>query len=362
MRSQKIKNFRLARRGNMQLDFLGEFTELNQFLKSFSRSPMQTNSLYQSDAEIVQLSQDNYLAISLDIVGDEQSWGLITNFKNMGKHALESALSDLAAVGVDPKGFIQCLIIGKNQTNDHVESLLAGINEASIKNNLFLFGGDTASGELFSLHLTVLGHSQKKPISRFGMAKGDCLYTTCKAGRGNSLVARRLLGRNDSFGEADYLAKARLQESHLIRNYASCMIDSSDGFLNSLDLLVRVNNIGISCESSLDSLLHPLAREAQKEFSLSPWAFLAGEFGDYELIFSVPFEKAASFENDYNQEFNGLLKIGTATEIPELKILNSKNNCVAYDASVARNLYKSKAQDQSGYIQDFLALGKQLGF
>ncbi len=346
----------------MKLESLSEFTELNHFLKSFSRSPFQTNSLYQSDAEILQLSADNYLAISLDIVGDEQSWRLITDFENIGKHALESALSDLAATGVIPKGFLQCLIIGNNQSNDQVESLLAGLNESAKNNNLYLFGGDTASGELFSLHLTVLGHSQRKPISRQGMSKGDCIYTTNKAGRGNALVAQRWLGRTESIREIEYLAKARLHESQVIKNYATCMIDSSDGFLNSLDLLVRVNNIGISCELSLNSLLDPLASEALQDFSLFPWAFLAGEFGDYELIFSVPSEISALFEKDYNQEFTGLLKIGIATETPELRLVNSKNRSVAYDASTARNLFKIKSRDQTGYIQDFLELGKQLGF
>ncbi|MBL7543442.1 MAG: hypothetical protein JNL11_06475 [Bdellovibrionaceae bacterium] len=347
----------------MNLPSLNEFADLQSHIKNFSRSPKQTHNFFHSDAEVLQLANDSFLAISLDIVGDEQAWGLIQDPKNLGRHALETALSDLAAVGVSPAGFLQGLVIGQNHDSKFIEGILNGLNNTAQKHRLFLYGGDTASGQVFSLHLNVVGHSRTKPLSRLGMGTTDKIYTTQKPGKGNALVAHRVMDKNHKLDETPYLAQARIPESQIIKNYATCMIDSSDGFLNSLDLLVRVNNIGISCTSSLDAMLNPLALAAAQAYNISPWALLAGEFGDYELIFSVPESKSAEFEKKYEEKFSNLVEIGIAIEPPELQLTNSHNKVISYDASIARNLYRELSETKpEHYLTRFLELGKNLGF
>lgn len=364
MCTAKTKRDDIGPRGvAMKLNQLGEFSSLNQHLQQFRRSPLQSESLFQSDAEVIQISPNNYLAFSLDIIGDEQAWGLITNPRNLGRHALETALSDLAAVGVWPKGFLQGLIIGQNHDQAFIENVLHGVNDVAEKYGLYLFGGDTASGQGFSLHLTVLGHSKTKPITRFGMNVGDKIYSTAKPGKGNSLVAERWLNKGQQLSnEVEFLALARLKEAELIKAYATSMIDSSDGFLNSLDLLVRVNNKGIFCEYPLDTLLHPLAQQTRSKYSLSAWTLLAGECGDYELIFSVPSDNSLAFENEYRKQFHDLVFIGEVTALPELCLRTTSDTYVAYDASIARNLYRDHSADQPAYMDAFLKLGKDLGF
>jgi len=299
----------------------------------------------------------------LDIVGDEQAWGLISNPRLLGQHALETALSDLAAVGVFPKGFLQGMIISRNHDNEFIQSVLAGINDVAQKHGLFLFGGDTASGQSFSIHLTVVGHSRTKPISRAGMNVGDKIYTTGKPGKGNALVAERWLNKSIPLAnESDFLAQARLKESQIIKRFASCMIDSSDGFLNSLDILVRVNEMGIECTQPLSGLLHNLAAAAVAKYQITPWSLLAGEFGDYELVFSIPAQHQLEFENQYQQEFKNLVFIGEAISTAELKLKNNLGTMISYDASVARNLYLYREDDQRAYLNAFLKLGSDLGF
>tara|TARA_B110001454_G_scaffold183141_1_gene178144 strand:+ start:79514 stop:80557 length:1044 start_codon:yes stop_codon:yes gene_type:complete len=347
----------------MKLTQLDEFSSLQKLIQSLPRSPKQTHAFFHSDAEILQLSETSFLAFSLDIVGDEQSWNLISNARQLGQHALETALSDLAAVGVWPKGFLQGLIIGRNQDNEFIQNVLAGVNDVAQKHGLFLFGGDTASGQSFSIHLTVLGHSTAKPLSRIGMNAGDKIYSTGKPGKGNALVAERWFNKSKSLAnEKDYLAEARLKESQIINRFANCMIDSSDGFLNSLDLLVRVNGKGIECSLPLENLLHPLASDAKSKYQITPWSLLAGEFGDYELIFCVPAQLSLDFENQYTKEFQNLVFIGDVTATSELRLKNNKGKMISYDASIARNLYRHRADDQVGYLNTFLKLGKDLGF
>jgi thiamine-monophosphate kinase len=347
----------------MKLAELNEFSSLQQFIQSIPRSPMQTHSFFHSDAEILQLSEHSFLALSLDIVSDEQAWGLISDPRLLGQHALETALSDLAAVGVSPKGFLQGIIIGRNHDIEFIKNVLAGINDAAQKHSLFLFGGDTASGQSFGIHLTVLGHSKTKPISRSGIKIGDKIYSTGKPGKGNALVAERWFNKSKPIpNENDFLAEARLKESQVIKKFASCMVDSSDGFLNSLDLLVRVNRVGVECTLPLASLLHPLAKAATLKYKLTPWSLLAGEFGDYELVFSVPVQHHLEFENQYTHEFKNLVFVGDATANTELKLKTTSGNMVSYDASIARNLYRNRADDQTTYLNAFLKLGKDLGF
>lgn len=346
----------------MKLDQLNEFSGLHSFIQRGTRSPLQTHSFFHSDAEILKLSETSYLALSLDIVGDEQSWGLISDPRDLGRHALETALSDLAAVAVEPKGFLQGLVIGRNHDDEFIPNILLGVNDVAQKHGLFLFGGDTASGPNFSLHLTVLGHSTTQPLSRLGMKPGDRIYSTGKPGKGNSLVAQRWMSSGNLLtNESDYLAVARLKESQIIKKYATAAIDSSDGFLNSLDILVRVNEIGIAVSPSLETLLHPLATEAQKKFQLSAWSLLAGEFGDYDLIFSIPENSTTDFEKHYNSEFSNLTTIGTAIPTNELQLKNTSGKTIAYNAATARNLYQTRTNSKT-YLTEFLNLGKTLGF
>ena len=77
----------------------------------------------------------------------------------------------------------------------------------------------------------------------------------------------------------------RLEESKLIRDFASACIDTSDGVLNALITLYEINGVGLE----IDKLpFIPAGLTACKILSKSKLCLFAGECGEYELLFSIP--------------------------------------------------------------------------
>ncbi|MBU0763425.1 MAG: thiamine-monophosphate kinase, partial [Bacteroidetes bacterium] len=113
----------------------------------------------------------------------------------------------------------------------------------------------------------------------------------------------------------------RWEESKLIRSFARCCIDTSDGLANSLHLLSDINRTGFI----LDKVPYYKPGLAAARLMNKPKELLLlGECGEYELLFTV----APGMENDFLEAANhGKLhftKIGTITEHKE-RLLNHRN-------------------------------------
>lgn len=332
----------------------------NEFIRrwtaGFPRAPYQRNGLQEADAELFRVGEDAAycLAATVDSLVEEIRRGIYHDPFTIGWVAVMASLSDLAAVGAQPLGMLMSVVLDDRQPADFQEGIRRGLAAALRHSGVFLLGGDTNRGDRTVLTGCALGQVPgETPLTRIGGRPGDILYISGPAGLGNALALSRLAQRPEADQlETLYRPEARLAEGQLLRSFASCCMDSSDGVLATLDQLMRLNGAGFRIEAAPETFLHPAALQTAAAAGLPPWVMLAGIHGEFELIFTVPPQRMAAFRRAAAQANWQPLPIGVM--VPEYQVTQSGNNAAVFDTARIRNLF-------DGFNGDLAACLEELG-
>jgi len=267
-------------------------------------------------------------------------------------------MSDLAAVGATPVGILISEIIPKTFSEEKIKELQRGISDACKAYDTFVLGGDTNEGENLILTGTAIGIiKNEKPLTRAGCKPGDIIYSSGKLGSGNAYAISKLVSKTNSLTE--FKPNARIKECSLISKYASCCMDTSDGFISTLDQLMRLNDFGFEISTDLKKIIDDDALDYSKELNIPPWLLLAGQHGEFELIFTIPQNlKQAFFEEARKNGFNPV-ELGKVIIEKEVKIpLYGK--MISIDTAFIRNLPIESNGDINHYLKSLLEYDSQL--
>ena len=341
---------------------------INRLSKSFSKSPKQINKIHESDAEIIDIDNSAFnLAITIDTIAEEIKTGLYSDPYLIGWMSVMVNLSDLAAVGASPIGVVISQILPQEYPDDSLEKLQQGINDACAKCGTFVLGGDTNFGDELIITGCAIGTVEKnKLITRMGIKPGDKIYSTGRLGLGNAYAAEILLHRSPQtepcFPRNDtikYFPSARTEWKNILIKYATSCIDTSDGLLSSLDQLMRLNNVGFRITNDLENIIDTASKDLFNKSNIPSWLLLAGEHGEFELLFSISPEKEKEFLNEASI-FN-LNPIFFAESIEETKIkMNIYNKVQVIDSQKIRNLAFAKDFSPNIYFQKLLEIDEEL--
>ena len=226
----------------------------------------------------------------------------------IAKKALRVNLSDLAAKGAAPLGFLLTLALPRDWRADWLELFARGLGEDAAAFACPLLGGDTVStfGPL-TLSITALGAVPAgRMVPRDGARAGDLLYVSGTIGDAALGLRERSAGlrsrsepegpRSDAAILIDrYLApQPRLALAEVLRKHASGAMDVSDGLVGDLAKMLRVS--GASADVAVARI--PLSASAQTVIAADPrlleTALTGGD--DYEILASVPIANARAFE------------------------------------------------------------------
>ena len=180
--------------------------------------------------------------------------------QQVGARALGRNLSDIAAMGGEPRYCLVSLAIGPHHDERWIKNFFRGLLRAARATNTALIGGDLAHS-LRETHVdvTLCGAVPKgQALRRDGAKPGDEIYVSGKLGRPwtRPIQPRLALGKQ-------------------LRGLATSCMDLSDGL--SLDLTRLCHASGVN--AALDKV--PVYPSATLERALH-----GGE--DYELLFTVP--------------------------------------------------------------------------
>jgi len=196
------------------------------------------------------------------------------SWRDLGFRAAAVNLSDLAASGADPLGFVLTLAAPGSTRVDDVLELYEGIAETGVP----VLGGDTTRAELVVLSVTALGRSVRVP-GRAGARPGDVLVVTGPLGGAGAAFRREELLR----------PPIRIEEGRRLAEHAHALLDVSDGLERDAGQLARRSGVRVV----IDLERVPLAPGAE----VADLGF--GE--DYELLAAVG-------------EPGGLIEIGRCEE------------------------------------------------
>lgn len=330
----------------------------NEFIRrwaaGFPRAPYQRNDLQEADAELFRVGKDAsyFLAATVDSLVEEIDRGIYRDPFTIGWVAVMATLSDLAAVSAQPLGMLISIVLDDRQSADFHEGIRRGLAAALRHCRVFLLGGDTNRGDRTVLTGCALGQVPgNTPLTRIGGRPGDILFLSGPAGLGNALALARLAERPEADQlETLYRPAARLAEGQLLRDYASCCMDSSDGVLATLDQLMRLNRAGFRIDAAAEAFLHPAALETAAAARLPPWIMLAGIHGEFELVFTVPPQRTAAFRQAATQINWQPLQIGVM--VPECQVTQGGKHAAVFDTARIRNLFDRFSGDLETCLEE----------
>src|SRR5690242_19837048 len=164
----------------------------------------------------------------------------------IGRKLLRVNLSDLAAKGATPLGYLMTVSAPKGTPDAWFAGFAAGLAADQATFGVSLLGGDTTStpGPL-SLSLTMIGHvAHGAAVHRFGAQGGDEVWVTGTIGDGALGLAVALGRLTDASGYL--LGRYRLPQPRIglaIAGIASAGMDVSDGLVQDLGHICRASGL-----------------------------------------------------------------------------------------------------------------------
>jgi len=207
----------------------------------------------------------------------------------VGRFAAQVNLSDLAAKGGTPLGFLCALQAPSRSPARWAQEVVRGILAEGRKVGAPLLGGDTKSSPSPTVTLTALGEGRPgRLMPRDGGRPGDLLVTTGTVGAGGARFLRWKASGSRVGPELRRLLTVRacLREGRLLARHARAALDTSDGLLWSARLLAEAS--GLSATVDLRGL--PFNAECVEGARTGLWPIQRAAFlgGDYELLAALP--------------------------------------------------------------------------
>ena len=210
---------------------------------------------------------------------------------DLGRKLLRVNLSDLAAMGADPLGYLLTLCVPPTHGASFFEAFTEGLARDQSEFGLALLGGDTTatSGPL-SMSLTIVGSVPAgSAIRRSGARPDDILWVTGTIGDG-ALGLLALQGKlSDPDGHlADRYHLPRPRLGIASRGVVNAAIDVSDGLLQDAAHLCRASGLALDIHLARVPL-SPQARAAGSsltERGVIETCLSGGD--DYELLLAAP--------------------------------------------------------------------------
>ena len=239
------------------------------------------------DCAVLPYDSENYLLLSTDTL--EENTHFLLNFiipQQLGKKAIESNVSDIAAMNGLPREVLVSLVLPPETSTEFVNLLYEGMLESCKKYNLDLVGGNTTRGEKLVINITITGLVKKELVCyRSGAQVGDLLMVSGPLG--GSAVALDLMLNHLPGNYLPHLEpRARLDFSQKYGHFFHALIDISDGLASEIRHICTESKVGAVIEKEKI----PLSAEVRRAGQLlkkdpSEYALNGGE--DYELLFTI---------------------------------------------------------------------------
>ena len=270
----------------------GEFDLIETYFRPLAAAAPEALAL-QDDAALIAPETGNELVMTSDMLVAGIHFRDADPAGRIAQKALRVNLSDLAAMGALPRGYLLSLALPGDVDESWIAAAAAGLAEDQAEFGVHLWGGDTVStpGTL-TLSVTAVGQVPSgAALRRAGARPGDLVLVSGMIGDA-CLGLDVLTGGPADVPGADYLVERyqlpspRLSLGLALRGLATAAIDISDGLVADLGHICDSSGVGASI--ALDRVpVSPAAARAGR-----PMTDLVTGGDDYELLFTLPPECA----------------------------------------------------------------------
>ena len=222
--------------------------------------------------------------------------------RDVARKALRVNLSDLAAKGAAPLGFLLSLALPKEVGDDWLAGFAEGLCGDAILFGCPLFGGDTdrTPGPV-TISIAMFGSvPEGTMVRRAGAKAGDRVFVSGTIGDAAlGLALRKSASWKLSNAQRQHLfsryllPQPRNALAEAVRSHASAAMDVSDGLAGDFAKLCRASQVAAEIEVARVPLSDAAKSVLATEPGMLETALTGGD--DYEIVCTVPVGKAASF-------------------------------------------------------------------
>lgn len=293
-----------------------EELQIHRITEILPVAPERCTPVYAADCELAVIDGVSLLC-SLDDFSSEDLFRT-DNPERLGWNIACAALADVFACGGIAILYSHALVPAPDWDNNFLEAFTKGVGSALQGCGAGFLGGDMGHGKEWRYTSHVIGRPRDRMVDRRGARHGDALYLSGRIGLGNLEAALRLYGNNPLLQKAFSVYQPRFRllhrESELVARFASAAIDTSDGLASSVLQLADQSQVGFEVG---EIPYHNLAGMASR-FLRKPSILLAlGGCGEYELLFSVPFEHEVALQEEARSKKLHIFRIGSIRGGPE---------------------------------------------
>ena len=270
------------------------------------------------DTAVTKFSDTNLISTCDMLIASKHFPSRMSYFQ-MGFKSVTVNVSDLAAMGADPLGFLLSIALPKDLEVEHFKEIIDGVINACNYYNIPLIGGDTNEASEIIISGTALGLCDN-PLLKNTANEGDLLCITGDIG----LAALGFnLNEDNIYTDKSLKPLARLKEGKIIKDAgATSATDITDGLASELYEMKR---------DSLGFMIHEDKLEISDEFKeisskleLDYLELILHVGEDFELVFTVSDVDDLDIDFKVIGEVNNSNKIQITLSNGEIKEIDNR--------------------------------------
>jgi thiamine-monophosphate kinase len=243
--------------------------------------------------------------LTTDMLHDQTDFPDGTSRYTAGWRSVGASLSDIAAMGADPMAAVAAYAAPSFEPEE-IDAFIDGAADVCDAVDTEYVGGDLDKHDEFTVATTAVGTTDA-PVGRSGASPGEAVCVTGTLGRTG--VALALFGRGETAAANElFRFEPRMQAGNALREYATAMLDSSDGLARSVHQLCRASDCGATLTEPL-----PIDERVDNVTATSDERRERGVFlgEDFELVCTLP---ESEFDAAQQAVQCPLHRIGTVVE------------------------------------------------
>ncbi len=273
-------------------------SEFDLIRQHFTRATRHTHLGVGDDAALITPSTNMELAISADMLASGIHFFADADPYQLGWKSLAVNLSDMAAMGANPKwATLSIALPGVNQP--WLTEFSRGFFACADAFKVDLIGGDTTRGPL-TISVQIMGEVPTgTAIKRSGAGVGEEIWVSGQLGDAALALAHmqgNLALTEDAFTHCAkklHAPQPRVTLGLALRGIANSAIDISDGLLADLGHILSQSNLGASIYIANIPHSEYLNIQLTSDLYHQKLSMLLAGGDDYELCFTAPTEKHA---------------------------------------------------------------------
>ncbi|MFB6072641.1 MAG: thiamine-phosphate kinase [Halobacterium sp.] len=228
--------------------------------------------------------------VTIDMLHEATDFPAGTTRYTAGWRSVGASLSDVAAMGAEASAAV-AVYAAPEFDEGELTAFVDGASGVCERVGAEYVGGDLDGHDEFTVATAAVGSVDER-VGRGGARAGDRVLVTGTLGR--SAAALRLFEAGDVERANElFRFEPRVAAGRALGEYATAMMDSSDGLARSLHQLAEASGCGFDVESDRIPVAHELS--ALSADALDD-AVTFGE--DFELVATVPADDVAAVERE----------------------------------------------------------------